>query len=622
MTPDPLSPALLARLHPPDRLTVAEWANRYRVLDPTYSPGEPGPYSWERTPYIVGVWEAWQDPHVRQITWIKSTQIGGTEALMNMLGHTISEDPGPIMLVMPTGDDAREMRDRVAAMVDASPHLAQFAPRDKGDDLRTQIRYGATQLYLRGSESPRQLARVAAAKVVVDEADKTPISTAGGREAGAIQLVRHRLRTVLRSKLYVNSTPSTRAGPIWQEWERSDQRYYHVPCPACSRFQRLEFSQIRWPEGASADEVERDKSATYHCVACDRAIDPYREKAAALAGGRWVASRPKSEHAGFHISALYSPWLTWSQIAVEHLRAVTVQQRQDFVNGYLGWIFEEQVDRIDETSLRGDAATYQSGQVPDGVRVLTCGVDCGRRDVHYEVRGWGLRGETWLIEAGRIGSTDLKTALLELAERVLLRTWGEAKLTIRRCFVDSGYKPATVARFCRRHRVARAVAGKDENPGRVIIRPGTIEKTIAGRVASAPVLLVDTNEVKDQIADSQRGDGWHVPADTPDDWFRHMAAEHAINLTSRGRTVKRWQPLPGGGANHWLDAAVYSFAAGYSLGAWTLQDELAAPKRETPGHKTATSDPQVPPMRTHRPPRRGFTARGGGFSARSGFRLR
>lgn len=616
-----LCPAALTVILPPDRHTVAEWADAHRVLDPIYSPGEPGPYSSARTPYLRGIWAAWQDHNIRQVTLIKPTQVGGTEALMNMIGHSIAEDPGPMMLVLPSQNRSREFRDRIVAMVRESPTLRQFEPKDKADDLRSQVRYGAAQLYLRGAESPSDLASVAVRKVLVDEADKVPTSTAGGREAGTIQLVRHRLRTVRNSKLYINSTPTTRVGPIWQEWEKSDQRRYWVPCVHCEEWQLLEFAHIKWPEGATATDIENGDLATYHCPHCAQEISHTLDRSRMLAQGEWRAAKPTGRHAGFHLNALYSPWLTWSQIAVEHLRARTVSERQDFTNGYLGWIFEEQVDKIDSAELRKRAGGYHVGEVPDWVRSVFLGVDCGKREVHYDVRGFGAEGKTCLIEAGRIVAIDLRTALRELAEKVLERDYGKHR--VRLAFIDSGYKPATVARFCKQHRRCRAVIGRDENRDGAVLTQGVREKTIAGRDMSFPVIRVDITQVQDQIADTMQADGrWLVPDDVPEDWFRHMAAEHAVIERKAGRDVKRWRPYPGGGANHWLDACRYAFAAAYACKAWWLPAKRAKAQprgddiEDAPAPQRRAKPERHPPRISQRPgrpaQRRGGFGLGGG----------
>jgi phage terminase large subunit GpA-like protein len=68
--------------------------------------------------------DAMHEPEVREITFLKSTQVGGTEALLNCLGWAIDQDPDPAVYLMPT-DKARDdfMRDRIAPMVELTPRL-------------------------------------------------------------------------------------------------------------------------------------------------------------------------------------------------------------------------------------------------------------------------------------------------------------------------------------------------------------------------------------------------------------------------------------------------------------------------------------------------------------------
>jgi phage terminase large subunit GpA-like protein len=83
-----------AAFRPPEKLGVSEWADRHRVL-PTKNQAEPGPWETSRTPYLREIMDAMHEPEVREITFLKSTQVGGTEALLNCLGWAIDQDPDP-----------------------------------------------------------------------------------------------------------------------------------------------------------------------------------------------------------------------------------------------------------------------------------------------------------------------------------------------------------------------------------------------------------------------------------------------------------------------------------------------------------------------------------------------
>lgn len=103
-----LSEALRA-LRPPQELTTAQWAEQSRVLSPAES-ARPGPWRNDVTPYLVGIMDAFDDPEVEDITFVKCTQVGGTSVMLNMIGKAICCDPGPMMMVYYAGEMASRWR--------------------------------------------------------------------------------------------------------------------------------------------------------------------------------------------------------------------------------------------------------------------------------------------------------------------------------------------------------------------------------------------------------------------------------------------------------------------------------------------------------------------------------
>ena len=75
-------------LKPPEKLTVSEWADKYRILDAQTS-AEPGKWNTSRTEYLKGIMNAFTDVEVEKIVFVKPTQVGGTECLNNMIGYVI-----------------------------------------------------------------------------------------------------------------------------------------------------------------------------------------------------------------------------------------------------------------------------------------------------------------------------------------------------------------------------------------------------------------------------------------------------------------------------------------------------------------------------------------------------
>ena len=84
-------------LQKPEKMTVSQWAEKYRVLDE--SSFLSGKWSNDITPYMVGIMDCFNDPYVQEINFCKPTQVGGTELIINALGYIITHDPAPTMIV-------------------------------------------------------------------------------------------------------------------------------------------------------------------------------------------------------------------------------------------------------------------------------------------------------------------------------------------------------------------------------------------------------------------------------------------------------------------------------------------------------------------------------------------
>ena len=110
-------------LRPVERLTVSEWAAKYRVLPDGNA--IPGPWSNSVTPYLVEIMDAFSDDMVEEIVFVKPTQVGGTSAMENMLGSLIAQDPAPAMVVYPSDDLAeRTTESKLEPMVRSCKVLA------------------------------------------------------------------------------------------------------------------------------------------------------------------------------------------------------------------------------------------------------------------------------------------------------------------------------------------------------------------------------------------------------------------------------------------------------------------------------------------------------------------
>ena len=106
-------------------MTVSEWAERFRILDSKTS-DNPGPWRNDKTPYLVGIMDELCNYDTEEVIFVKPTQVGGTEAILNSMGRIIQQDPSPTMVVYPSDTLGESIKkNRIDPMLHASPELSR-----------------------------------------------------------------------------------------------------------------------------------------------------------------------------------------------------------------------------------------------------------------------------------------------------------------------------------------------------------------------------------------------------------------------------------------------------------------------------------------------------------------
>lgn len=560
----------------PREITVDQWADRNRRLDPLTS-AEPGPWSTSRTPYLREIMNSFADPAIEDVTILASTQVGKTECILNMLGYAMDEDPGPALFVTARIEDIKTIAiDRIKPMVDLSPTLRAHKTIYSDDVSKSGIKLDNMILYMAGSNSPAGLSSRPIRYLFMDELDKYPKFS--GKEADPVSLATERTRTFWNRKIVKASTPTTKDGLIYREFHKSDKRRYYVPCPHCGAYQVLMFAHIKWGTERDPENVKENRLAYYECEFCKEKIEDVDKNKMLLAGvwvpdgcevlngGKITGPIPKTTRRGYWINCLYSPWLTWSDIAAKFLESQDeISKLMNFVNSWLAEIWEEKTEETKEDKLRTLVQQYPEGMIPDGVMVLTAGIDVQKRHFVFVIRGWGYDEESWLIRANFAESWPQ-------LESVLFKTQFVKKtgnpMQIRLANFDTGYRTDEVYDFVRRWRDrARAIKGVDELPG----APYTVTRIDRNPKTGAPIpgglslYRLDTSVYKDKLSRliSSDPNALHL-FDTPmDDYFKHMTAEHKVIIRDKktGKTWQEWRLKSEALKNDFWDAEVYSAAA-------------------------------------------------------------
>jgi phage terminase large subunit GpA-like protein len=576
----------------PDEITVSEWADKYRILDSMTS-AEPGHWRTHRTPYLKGIMDAFNNPHIEEITIMAATQLGKTESMYNMIGYIIDQDPGPTLLVMPRVPDAKSVSyNRIKPMIESSPVLNSHLPELADDMTKLEYHLDRMILYFAGSNSPADLAQRPIRYVFFDEIDKYPRFS--GKEADPIKLGTERTRTFWNRKIVKVSTPTIRQGYIYREYEKSDRQKYFAPCPHCNKYQILLWSQIKWPEGErDPEKIKNEKLAWYECEYCKCKITDI-DKQRIMAKGVWAPEESgfnqpgdiqvdenHSRHRGFWLSSLYSPWLTWSDIAAEFLGSKDhIELLMNFINSWLAEPWEEKTEETIPEKLKELSGGYPEGQLPEGVLVLTAGVDVQKDHFYIVIRGWGIGEESWLIRTCRVESWE------EVLSILFKTNYPNAKRTdplgVRLACIDTGYRTDEVYDVCRRYRdIARPIKGQDHLPG-APYRISPLDKnprtgtTIPGGLT---LWHLDTSHYKDKVnrmVHAGPGDPskWHLFEGISEEYLKQFCAEHKIILRDKkGRAHEEWQKITSGRPNHYWDVEIYAAAAADMIRVSALRSE-------------------------------------------------
>ncbi|MFL6437473.1 MAG: phage terminase large subunit family protein [Terriglobales bacterium] len=548
-------------LRPPPRWSVSQWADQSpRYLSPESS-AEPGPWSTARAPFQRDIMDAINDPTIETVVIMSSAQIGKTEIINNLLGYFIDQDPSPVLVVMPTLEIAHAWsKDRLSPMLRDTPCLrgrVKEAKAKVSNNTMLHKKFPGGHLTIAGANSPSSLASRPIRIVCCDEVDKYPPSA--GAEGDPVNLAFKRTTTFWNRRHIMVSTPTIKgASRIESAYESSDQRHFNVPCPHCNSVQVLKWRNVTWPTG-------HPEEAIYACEHCGVELTD-ADKPEMLRRGVWVAEKPGSSTAGFHVNELYSPWVTWPQMAKAFLEAKKLPETlKTWINTSLGETWEQEGESVDDGTLFGRREEY-AAQVPQNAIVLTAGIDVQEDRLEVEVVAWGISEECWSVDyhtfRGNPAMPDVWSELDEYLSRTFEHESGVG-LRIACALVDSGgHHTKQVYAFCRRRQTRRIYACKGfAGAGKPLAGRPT-----KGNQIGALLFPVGVDTAKELIYSRLRltefGPGFcHFPEKHEYDreYFSQLTAEKLKTKYKNGFPTKYWEKTRP--RNEALDCRVYAMAA-------------------------------------------------------------
>jgi phage terminase large subunit GpA-like protein len=590
-----------------------------------------GRYRTARVEIARGPMLAVTEPGVRKITAQVATQLLKSTLIENIMGYHAHLDPCPMLIVQPKDTAALQFsKERLAPFIKATPVLRGLIGTSKTRDAGDTIDYKAFPggfLGIVGAGSPDNLARRPIRIILFDEVDKyLPL-----KEGNPLLIGAERLATFESNSLDVAVCSPTITGEskIEARLAESDQRRASVACPECHHRQFPEFfNHIDWEHGSDG-KTHRPDTARIYCEACGtawsegqrlRALETIRwhqtrtfeccgirqdplERYAAewkaeidpravdkvwdwWASNRWAVYRAKcsccgtwavpNKHAGFQAGKEYSPWANDAppELAAKWLAATDEDGKLTFYNTQLARTYRKNTGKIlDPDSLLARREVWEA-EIPDGVAILTAGIDTQDYRIEIEIVGWGRDEESWSIAyeviEGEFDDPKVQAQLDAYLRRIWHRADGRPFKISAACHDSGGHHTNAVYTFSKANlsRYIWAIRGESARTGqRNPIWP-TKRPSSRSKKSFRPVIL-GVNAAKDVIRSylgrTGPGPGYmHFNVDRDVGYFAQLTAEVIVVRELGGQKYRVWE-LPGGRANEASDCRVYAYAALHGL---------------------------------------------------------
>lgn len=554
----------LSGLRPPPDLTISQWAEEERVL-PKTSSSESGNWSNERTPYLVEIMDCLSPQHpCEDVAFMKPSQIGGTEVLINTAGYYAKHDPCPMGLFQTTEKTAERFTKQ---RINPSFAAMDFDKMITGNNLYFKEFPGGSMI-TGWSNSASNLRSMPLRVALCDEISGWVEDCEG--EGDPCDLITARTENFPGKKRFWNSTPGTEGHcRITQKYNEGDQREYRVPCPWCGELHAWKWEYLKWdrdPRGKHLPATAR--------MRCPHCRYEYREHLktelmSKASGARWVATNPDGLYPSFGLNALYSPlgWFSWEKMVREFLNAQgNISKQKTWTNNRKGEAWQTEGLSVDGDGLLKRREEYLA-TVPDGVLLLTAGIDTQDNRLEVEITGWGKDFESWGITYRVLRGDPTQPQVWEDLDQILTAPYEMEDGT--QLFVAAALQDAmghhtdevysfTYPREFRRIFASQGVGGA----GKPVL--GNLRKTKKSKGAHLAPVGVDT--IKDQLFEwfklETRARGFcHWPRNDEfgDEYFKQLTAEKKVKRYTN--SLVKWEYKKTRERNESLDCRVLSRAA-------------------------------------------------------------
>ncbi len=564
--------ALIEGLAPDPSLPLDEWSEQYMVIPRSTGAAEYGKYRLDRTPHAREIMRCLSDRHPsRRVVLMAASQILKTQIALNWFCYIVHQHPSNFVWLMPTG----KLQKRIVIRIDktiASVDVVRPRVSPPGSRLATNSQdikaFQGGTLYIVTAGSAANLAEVPARYVSFDEIDRADDSVDG--EGDPVKLAEARQTTFANTaKSYYYSSPTIKdESRIEALYLEGTQRVALAECIHCGHAQELIFENLVLGESGQA---------LYPCEQCG-GIHRDSDKQKMFQNGLWSDAKTESKTESFLFSAMFQPygWFSWTDLYNQHQEALIdldrgiEHQMIVFHNTRLARSWKRTTDITKFEILRDRAEDYRLRIAPEGVLIITAGVDTQDNRLAVQIVGYGKYLRAWVLDyielMGDPAEDDVWDQLTKLLNTKIQHVSGH-EIPISATLIDTGgHRGEAVKNYVRSKRINNPIAGY--GAVKINARPlgkGTMQDVNwKGTLDKKGIMLhaVGTIEIKHVLFSRLKNYGEkniedrmiHFSSDLDDYYFAGVLSETYDNKK------KRYVNKPGI-RNEPLDTLVYSFAA-------------------------------------------------------------
>lgn len=415
--------SLTAILEPPERLSVSQWAEKYRYVNNRGS--YVGYWKNSTTPYMVEPMDMLNSPVHDGVIMAAPAQCGKTDALIvNWTGFTIHGDPMDMLIVNPTSAMSRDFsKRRVDKLLRDSKECGELLNKDRNADNIGDKHFQNGVMLSLAHPSVSELAGRPIPRVALTDYDRMDDDIGG--DGSPYDLAAKRTTTFGSYRMCLaESSPSRpiedpnwiavkgshEAPPtkgIFALYNRGDRRRWYWACPHCQHRFEGTFDLLKWNEKAT-NMIDIAESVYMECPKCYGRIEQSQRHEIQQTGmwvqdgmyfnsrGELVGQPRRTRIASFWLRGVAAAFVSWGQLVTMYLAAEeefkttgSEEALQKFFNTDLAEPYIPKAitqQRLPE-HLKDSAIYIGDKVVPKGVRCLIANIDVQKNRFVVQVHG-------------------------------------------------------------------------------------------------------------------------------------------------------------------------------------------------------------------------------------------